>query len=77
MSEGANQVEIGYTVDDIATRWALRPATVRRLFEKEPDLLRSPHPGAPHKQKFVRLRIPEIVVERVHARLSCGTKECG
>jgi len=59
-----------YAVTEIAEMWNLSPDKVRELFENEPGVLvlgdRSPR----HKRRYVTLRIPRSVVERVHHRLS-------
>jgi|HubBroStandDraft_4_1064222.scaffolds.fasta_scaffold147989_2 hypothetical protein len=60
-----------YTVAEIASLWKLSDDTVRRLFEREPDVLvieaQKPRFGRRRKSTF---RIPQFVVERVHRRLS-------
>src|ERR1700747_1694320 len=59
-----------YAVTEIAEMWNLSPDKVRELFENEPGVLvlgdRSPR----HKKRYVTLRIPRSVLERVHHRLS-------
>jgi hypothetical protein len=60
-----------YTVAEIASLWKLSEDTIRRLFEKESDVLvignQKPRFG---RRRPLTLRIPEFVVERVHRRLS-------
>jgi hypothetical protein len=60
-----------YTVGEIASLWRLSEDTVRRLFERESDVLvikaRKPHFG---RRRYSTFRIPQFVVERVHRRLS-------
>jgi len=60
-----------FTVAEIGSFWKLSEDTVRRLFEKEPDVLvignQKPRFG---RRQRMKLRIPEFVVERVHRRLS-------
>jgi hypothetical protein len=60
-----------YTVAEIASLWKLSEDTARRLFEKEPDVLvlgnQKPRFG---RRRYLTLRIPEFVVERVHRRQS-------
>ena len=60
-----------YTVAEIAIMWKLSEESVRKLFEKEPDVLvfgnQKPRFG---RRRYLTLRIPEFVVERVHRRLS-------
>jgi hypothetical protein len=59
-----------YTVNQIAELWELSDDMVRKLFENEPGVLAI---GIEHsmgrKRRYVSLRIPEDVVERVHRRL--------
>ena len=55
-----------YTISEIASLWSISAAAARRLFEREAGVLRVPHPGAPRKRKFVTLRIPTEVMERVY-----------
>jgi hypothetical protein len=60
-----------YTVAEIANLWKLSEESVRKLFEKEPDVLvfgnQKPRFG---RRRYLTFRIPEFVVERVHRRLS-------
>ena len=60
-----------YTVAEIASLWKLSQDTVRRLLEKEADVLvignQKPRFG---RRRHSTLRIPEFVVERVHRRQS-------
>ena len=60
-----------YTVGEIASLWKLSEDTVRRLFERESDVLvieaQKPRFG---RRRYSTLRIPHFVVERVHRRLS-------
>jgi hypothetical protein len=62
-------VERHYAVAEIAAMWNLSTDKVRDLFEEEPGVLvigRRNH----RKRRYVTLRIPESVAERVHSRLS-------
>jgi hypothetical protein len=60
-----------YTAAEIAGLWKLSEETIRKLFEKEPGVLvignERPRFG---RRRYITLRIPEFVVERVHRRLS-------
>lgn len=60
-----------YTVAEIASAWKLSEDTIRKLFRDEPGVLvignQKPRYG---RRRYVSLRIPEFVVERVHRRLS-------
>lgn len=68
--ETSVHIERHYAVAEIAELWDLSPDKVRELFENEPGVLvigeRSPH----RKRRYVTLRIPQTVLERVHSRLS-------
>ena len=65
-----------YTVAEIAAMWRLSPDAVRRLFEREPGVLvlRQNEPRYA-KRRYITLRIPASVVERVHRRLSMVRSE--
>ena len=52
-----------YSVTEVANLWALSRDSVRRLFRREPGVLAI-------GDKYVTLRIPESVLDRVHRRLS-------
>jgi hypothetical protein len=60
-----------YTVGEIASFWRLSEDTIRRLFERESDVLvieaQKPRFG---RRRYSTLRIPQFVVERVHRKLS-------
>jgi hypothetical protein len=58
-----------YAVAEIASMWNLSTDEVRDLFEEEPGVLLIGRRN-PRKRRYVTLRIPESVVERVHSRLS-------
>lgn len=68
--ETSVHIERHYAVTEIAEMWNLSPDKVREIFEDEPGVLvigdRSPR----HKRRYVTLRIPHSVLERVHRRLS-------
>jgi hypothetical protein len=68
--ETSVHIERHYAVTEIAEMWNLSPDTVREIFEDEPGVLvigdRSPR----HKRRYVTLRIPHSVLQRVHRRLS-------
>lgn len=51
-----------YSVTDVAKLWGLSRDSVRRLFRREPGVLVM-------GERYVTLRIPESVLERVHRRL--------
>lgn len=68
--ETSVHIERHYAVTEIAEMWNLSPDKVREIFEDEPGVLvigdRSPR----HKRRYVTLRIPHSVLQRVHQRLS-------
>jgi Uma2 family endonuclease len=65
--ETSRLVERYYSVREIAELWRLSPDFVRRLFEKEPDvMIFEAEKSSRHKRRRYRtLRIPEHVLERV------------
>jgi hypothetical protein len=58
-----------YTVAEIAALWNLSSDAVRKLFQDEPGILSLGRKTAPHKRRYVTLRIPESVVLRVHRQM--------
>jgi hypothetical protein len=54
-----------YSVSEVATLWRLSRDSVRRIFRREPGVLVI-------GDRYVTLRIPESVLERVHRKLSNG-----
>jgi hypothetical protein len=63
-------IERHYAVAEIAEMWSLSPDKVRELFENEPGVLVIGERSPRHKRRYVTLRIPQTVLERVHSRLS-------
>src|SRR6266478_5713602 len=59
-----------YGVVEIAQLWNLSTDKVRELFENEPGVLVIGERSPRHKRRYVTLRIPQTVLERVHLRLS-------
>lgn len=62
-------VERHYAVAEIAAIWNLSTDKIRDLFEDEAGVLVIGRRN-PRKRRYVTLRIPESVVERVRQRLS-------
>ncbi len=58
-----------YSVIEIAKLWALSEKTVRRIFEREPGVIRWSREEKLHKRGYRTLRVPETVLHRVHRRL--------
>ena len=63
-------IERHYSVAEIAEMWSLSPDKVRELFESEPGVLVIGERSPRHKRRYVTLRVPQTVLERVHSRLS-------
>lgn len=68
--ESSAHAERHYAVTEIAEMWNLSADKVRELFEEEPGVLAIGEQYRRHKRRYVTLRIPKSVVERVHVRLS-------
>ena len=58
-----------YAVSQIAELWNLSHDVVRKLFEREPGVLVIGDHGSRSRRRYVTLRIPQSVAERVHRRL--------
>jgi len=48
--------------------WKLSPAAIRRIFAREPGVLRYGAEKRGHKRDYVSIRIPAEVAERVYRR---------
>ncbi|HEY0263624.1 MAG TPA: hypothetical protein VGC07_03790 [Granulicella sp.] len=59
-----------YSIREVAERMGYSYATVRKLFEAEPDVLVIGHPTTKQKRRYRSIRIPHRVFERVLRRLS-------
>ena len=59
----ASHGERHYSVSEVAALWSLSRDSVRRIFRREPGVLVI-------GDRYVTLRIPESVLERVHRRLT-------
>ena len=68
--ETSVHIERHYAVTEIAEMWSLSADKVRELFEDEPGVLVIGERNPRHKRRYVTLRIPQSVLERVHHRLS-------
>jgi len=68
--ESSVHAERHYAVTEIAEMWNLSVDKVRELFGEEPGVLVIGEQDRRHKRRYVTLRIPRSVVERVHLRLS-------
>ena len=63
-----------YTISEIAEMWKLSVDVIRRLFQNEPGVLvlGSTNPRA--KRRYLTLRIPQSVLERVHRQMSLSNQ---
>jgi hypothetical protein len=68
--ENVAPAERHYAVTEIAEMWNLSPDKVREIFEREPDVLVIGDRNPRHKRRYLTLRIPQTVLERVHNRLA-------
>ena len=59
-----------YAVIEVAELWNLSPDKVRDLFEHEPGVLVIGDRNPRHKRRYLTLRIPQTVLQRVHNRLA-------
>ncbi len=59
-----------YSVSEIGEMWNLSQDAVRRTFENEPGVLVLGNTETRHRRRYITLRIPQSVVERVHRRMS-------
>ncbi len=66
----STHAERHYAVAEIAELWNLSPDKVRELFQNEPGVLVIGERSPRRKRRYVTLRIPQSVLERVHSRLS-------
>jgi hypothetical protein len=62
-----------FTIAQISKMWALSEDAVRRLFRREPGVLvfGDTNPRR-RKRRYVTLRIPQSVLERVHRQYALG-----
>lgn len=68
--ETSAHIERHYAVAEIAEMWNLSADKVRELFQDEPGVLVIGERSPRHKRRYVTLRVPQTVLERVHRRLS-------
>ena len=60
-----------FKVEELAELWAVSDDTIRRLFRDEPGVINlGNEESSRKKRRYVSLRIPETVAERVHRKLS-------
>jgi hypothetical protein len=66
---GPRLFEQHFSPADLASQWNLSEDTVRRIFEREPDVLIFENPERGSSRRRRTLRIPKSVAERVYRRL--------
>ncbi len=70
---GTLALEQHYTVEQLATLWAVSPVTVRRMFRDLPGVLKAQGRRTSSKARsYETLRIPASVAARVHEERSAG-----
>lgn len=68
--ETSVHIERHYAVAEIAEMWNLSADKVREIFKNEPGVLVIGEQSPRRKRRYVTLRIPHSVLERVHLRLA-------
>jgi hypothetical protein len=69
--EPAHIKGVHYTAKELATEWGVSADTIRKMFEDEPGVLRQGKSTSRRgKRRYLSIRIPEEVAQRVHQRLS-------
>jgi hypothetical protein len=58
----------------LASQWGLSDDTIRRLFDGVEGVLRLEKPTRAGKRPRVTIRIPLSVAERIHTKLSTGSR---
>jgi transcriptional regulator GlxA family with amidase domain len=69
-SAGSRVLERHFSLTELAEVWNLSEDTVRRMFEREPDVLIFENAEKASERRRRTMRIPQSVAERVHRRLS-------
>ncbi len=68
--ENVVPAERHYAVIEVAEMWNISPDKVREIFEHEPGVLVIGDRNPRHKRRYITLRIPQTVLQRVHSRLA-------
>jgi hypothetical protein len=66
---GLQAFERHYTVAQLSKLWIFSESTIRRLFIKEPGVIKIAHQPTRVGRGYTSLRIPERIAQRVHRRL--------
>ncbi len=62
-------LERHFSVSELAELWKLSPDSIRRIFRGRADVLKLATPEKLRKRGYCVLRIPESVMQKVHAEL--------
>jgi hypothetical protein len=62
-------LERHYTSIEVAKLWKLSDDTVRAIFKNVPGVLKIVRPETRNKRGYTSYRIPESVVQKVHAEM--------
>lgn len=65
-------LEKHYTTTEVASLWNLSEDTIRSIFRDKPGVLKIGRVETRRKRGYVILRIPETVLQAVHAELRKG-----
>ena len=66
---GVSALERHYTVAELSKLWFFSENTIRRLFTKEPGVIKIARQETRIKRGYTSLRIPERIAQRVHRRM--------
>lgn len=58
-----------FTVLDLARAWKLSPDCIRELFAEEPGIIAIGNARSTRRRRYITIRIPAEVAERVYRRL--------
>jgi hypothetical protein len=62
-------LERHYSVSELSKLWFFSENTIRRLFSREPGVIKIARQSTRVKRGYTSLRIPERIAQRVHRRL--------
>ena len=62
-------LEKHFTVTEVASLWQLSEDTIRKIFRDQPGVLKIGSEETRRKRGYIVLRIPETVLQKVHAEL--------
>jgi hypothetical protein len=73
---GNKPMERHYSPEEVADLWRLSVKTILRLFTGEPGIIEFGNIGNLKKRRYITIRIPESVLNRIHRRLRilCATR---